>query len=135
MQRKHVFAVLGVLAAIGIALAFANLNHKANAAPANVQFDVTSFLTKGEVLQGVQEEVFFARRNLCRRNLYLEGDDNQCTFTCPTKSGRCTPGEKACDEDLGTPPTHACEYECTSRGTWGPGTECSYNMCNGGQCL
>ena len=56
-------------------------------------------------------------------------------FTCPTKSGTCTPGTTACDEDLGCPhPIHACVYTCQANGTWGSGTECSYNICEAGKC-
>lgn len=57
-------------------------------------------------------------------------------FTCPAKTGSCSPvGLKACDEDLGVPPVlHACEYECQAGGTWGSGSECGTNMCYGGEC-
>ena len=56
------------------------------------------------------------------------------SFTRPSKGGGCTPGTKACMEDLGFPPIRACEYECGAGGTWKPGTECDTNMCNGGEC-
>jgi hypothetical protein len=49
---------------------------------------------------------------------------------CPSQSGTCTSGEHKCVE--GT--TTACAYVCTAGGTWGAGTACSYNMCDGGNC-
>jgi hypothetical protein len=67
--------------------------------------------------------------------IYVDSMDAFAAFTCPAKTGTCTPGTKACDEDLGSPPVlHACEYECTSGGTWGAGSECGTNMCYGGEC-
>lgn len=55
------------------------------------------------------------------------------SWSCPSKSGSCTAGQKTCTEDLGG--THACEYVCGTGGTWGSGSECDHNMCDGGECL
>ena len=55
-------------------------------------------------------------------------------WDCPTKSGSCTPGDYACDEDLGPQNSHACEYKCGTGGTWGGANECSTNACYGAKC-
>ena len=61
-------------------------------------------------------------------------EESTCAFTCPAKTGTCTTGTYACDEDLGNLPVrHACEYECIG-GTYTTGTECSQNLCYGGRC-
>ena len=50
-----------------------------------------------------------------------------CGTTYP---GSCTPPRHLCHEGAGT----ACEWTCTSAGTWGKGRECGTAMCNGAMC-